>query len=186
MIEYIYFCGSLLALAGVGLLATGTIAVARWIRKAILCGIVLLSVCVIALYAISREPSPEIQSFIKILAATEVPMVLYDENVQVVYANEGALKFYNIDLESIRGKEPQQLHAWAQPYMLNFKDWAAEQVNRNTAARNGTLHSKSTVPMHMGPTHIFGDKYWYLSSQPLFVDHRRYLLTTFIAKDRPE
>jgi PAS domain S-box-containing protein len=179
MLQYVPLVAATTALICTLLTLTTKVKSQPKLQTWLILGTAILLVSILATYSTASFQLRSDKTWIKTIDAIDVPMLIYDDRTTIVYANDAAQKYYGVDLQSLLGKDPQQLHVWAKPYMVNFKEWSEEQMSRNTQARLGTLNSKSIVPMHMSKDHFFGEKDWYLSSHNLYVNGRRFLLTRF-------
>ena len=117
------------------------------------------------------------------LAALRDPMIAYeqvDSTIKVIAVNQGAADFYVARPEDLFGQSPVRLHEMIKPRIENFKDWAAEQMERISRASRpcGTIGT-TAVPMQLRAGHPTHEGAWVLTSGCFEAGGRRWVITKF-------
>lgn len=152
-----------------------------------------LATILVAIYTISitdkKAPAPvaaaldpQVEAAIEILDALEAPAMLYTADLRLVHANEKMASMYRMKKSDMAGKSPDMLNLLIKPYVENYKDFAAEQLDRIAKGHRGETEGRAQVPMRLSAEYL-GRKSatnWYFVSNPVYIAKQRFTLTQLL------
>jgi|ERR1700681_1214156 len=128
------------------------------------------------------EADPQIEAVVEILDALEVPAMLYTADLRLVHANEKMASMYRMKKSDMVGKSPDMLNLLIKPYVENYKDFAAEQLDRIARGHRGETEGRAQVPMRLSPEYLNRKSAtnWYFVSNPVYIAKQRFTLTQLL------
>jgi hypothetical protein len=125
---------------------------------------------------------PQIEAVNEILDALEIPAMLYSADLKLVYANDKMASMYKMKKSDMVGQSPDTLNLLIKPHVENYKDFAAEQLDRIARGHKGETEGRAQVPMRLSAEYLHRKSAtsWYFVSNPVYISKQRFTLTQLL------
>lgn len=129
----------------------------------------------------------QVESVRELLDALEVPAMLYSEELRVVYSNERMASIYKMKKSDMVGRSPAMLNLLIKPHVENYREFAAEQLDRIAIGHRGETEGRAQVPMRLSGQYLGRNSSsdWYFVSNPVYIGGRRFTLTQLLEQVEP-
>lgn len=118
----------------------------------------------------------------ELLDGMEMPVMLYSRDLVLLHANERMAAIYKMRKGDMVGKSPDMLNLIMKPHVENYRDFAAEQLDRIAKGHRGEHEGRAQVPMRLSAAYLNrpAASDWYFVSNPVYIGGERLTLTQLL------